>query len=148
VPTQNNNFRSLRMFSLIIVTIAITLVAALAAATLYYGGNAYEEQRVKADAARLVNEGMQVKAAAEYHRVQQGALPSSIEQMVEGEYLKAGLADSAWSTSNGYALVTNVPENRCLMANQQLGIDNIPSCDDPGYSNKPVCCSTAEPATP
>ena len=51
------------MFSLIITIISIALVAALALATLYYGGDAFNQGRAGADASRLINEGQQVNAA-------------------------------------------------------------------------------------
>lgn len=52
------------MFSLIITIISIALVAALALATLYYGGTAFNQGRAGAEASRLINEGQQINAAA------------------------------------------------------------------------------------
>ncbi len=51
------------MFSLIITIISIALVAALALATLYYGGSAFNRGSDAADAARLINEGQQINGA-------------------------------------------------------------------------------------
>lgn len=51
------------MFSLIITIIAIALVAALALASIYYGGSAFNKGSEKAQAATLVNNAMQVSAA-------------------------------------------------------------------------------------
>lgn len=51
------------MVSLIITIISIALVAALALATLYYGGNAFNRGSVGADAASLINAGQQVNGA-------------------------------------------------------------------------------------
>lgn len=51
------------MFSLIITIISIALVAALALATLYYGGSAFNRGSAGAEAARLINEGQQVNGA-------------------------------------------------------------------------------------
>jgi len=48
------------MFSLIITIISIALVAALALATLYYGGDAFNQGRAGAEASRIINEGQQV----------------------------------------------------------------------------------------
>ena len=44
------------MFSLIVTIIAIALVAALALATLYYGGSAFNQSSAKAQAAKLLNQ--------------------------------------------------------------------------------------------
>lgn len=51
------------MFSLIITIISIALVAALALATLYYGGTAFNKGSATAEASRLINEGQQVNGA-------------------------------------------------------------------------------------
>lgn len=51
------------MFSLIITIISIALVAALALATLYYGGSAFNRGSQGAIAAQLINEGQQVNGA-------------------------------------------------------------------------------------
>lgn len=51
------------MFSLIITIISIALVAALALATIYYGGSAFSRGNDGATAARLINEGQQVNGA-------------------------------------------------------------------------------------
>lgn len=51
------------MFSLIITIISIALVAALALATLYYGGDAFNRGSAGATASRLINEGQQINGA-------------------------------------------------------------------------------------
>jgi hypothetical protein len=54
-----------QMFSLIITIISIALVAALALATLYYGGDAFNQGRAGAEASKLINEGQQLNAAVQ-----------------------------------------------------------------------------------
>lgn len=56
------------MFSLIITIISIALVAALALATLYYGGSAFNKGSAGATAARLINEGQQLNGAIQVLR--------------------------------------------------------------------------------
>lgn len=51
------------MFSLIISIIAIALVAALAAASVYYGGSAFNKGTAGADASTFVNNGQQINGA-------------------------------------------------------------------------------------
>ena len=51
------------MFSLIITIISIALVAALALASIYYGGDAFTKGSDGAAAARLINEGQQLQGA-------------------------------------------------------------------------------------
>ena len=75
------------MFSLIITIISVALVAALALATLYYGGDAYESGHAKAEAAKLRNQGQQLVAAAEFYYLHKGQWPDSIDQMVDSGHL-------------------------------------------------------------
>ena len=51
------------MFSLIISIIAIALVAALAGASVYYGGTAFNKGTAGADASTLINGGQQINGA-------------------------------------------------------------------------------------
>jgi hypothetical protein len=45
------------MFLLIITIIAIALVVALALATLYYGGDAFNKGSAEANASKVINQG-------------------------------------------------------------------------------------------
>lgn len=77
------------MFSLIITVISIALVAALALATLYYGGNAFNEGRARAEASKLHNHAQQLLGAADLFYVQKGRYPTS-----EAELVSEGFLDS------------------------------------------------------
>jgi hypothetical protein len=61
------------MFSLIITIISIALVALLALATLYYGGDAFNRGSAGAQAARLINEGQQVNGAVALYKADRAA---------------------------------------------------------------------------
>ena len=61
------------MFSLIITIISIALVAALALATLYYGGTAFNKGSTGATAARLINEGQQINGAVQILKADKAA---------------------------------------------------------------------------
>lgn len=63
LPFTNLSKKDEHMFSLIITIISIALVAALALATLYYGGAAFNKGSAGAQAARLINEGQQINGA-------------------------------------------------------------------------------------
>lgn len=52
------------MFSLIITIVAIALVAALALATLYYGGAAFQKSTIEAQATRAITHGQQIQGGA------------------------------------------------------------------------------------
>ena len=77
------------MFSLIITIISVALVAALALATLFYGGESYQSGQAKAEAAKLRNQGQQLVAAAEFFYLQRGAWPDSIQEMVDSGHLNS-----------------------------------------------------------
>lgn len=78
------------MFSLIITIIAIALVAALALATIYYGGSAFNKGASSANAAKLLNQSQQILGADRLYRADhEGAMPPNMQALVDGGYLKA-----------------------------------------------------------
>jgi len=77
------------MFSLIITIISIALVAALALATLYYGGDAFTSGRAKAEAAKLTNQGQQLIGAAELYYANHGHWPATLPVLVSSGYLSS-----------------------------------------------------------
>lgn len=86
------------MFSLIITIISIALVAALALATLYYGGSAFNKGSDGATAARLINEGQQVNGAITILRADTAASGGT-----------SAVADLAGLTTATPAYLTQVP---------------------------------------
>jgi len=83
------------MFSLIITIIAIALVAALALASIYYGGSAFNKGSEKAAASTLINNAMQVSAAMTLAEVEgvtpaAGAVDGS-HNLVTGNYLSGAV---------------------------------------------------------
>lgn len=97
------------MFSLIITIISIALVAALALATIYYGGDAFENGGASAQASRVLNQGQQVMAAAEMFRVQNGVWPNTVEQLVADDFLKSVPDTTAQHSMVGEAFAQAVP---------------------------------------
>jgi len=91
------------MFSLIITIISIALVAALALATLYYGGSAFNKGAAGATAARLINEGQQVNGAVALYQADVGAgstatVITDLAGLVTAGYLSSVPADFAPTT--------------------------------------------------
>lgn len=76
------------MFSLIITLLSIALVAALALATLYYGGTSWGTGGDASRAAQILTQGQQVLGAADTFRVEHGRWPNSMEELVTMKYLK------------------------------------------------------------
>ena len=88
------------MFSLIITIISIALVAALALATIYYGGSAFNKGAASANASKMMNQSQQILAADRLYRVDhEGQMPPDMETLVTGGYLKS-IPTAAASDSN------------------------------------------------
>ena len=94
------------MFSLIITIISVALVAALALATLYYGGAAFNQGRADAEASKIINQGQQVLAAADLYYANHGTWPT-VAKMVEDGYLKS--APQAQAPAVGNAMAASAP---------------------------------------
>lgn len=77
------------MFSLIISIISIALVAALAVATIYFGGSQLTQGSSKARAAQLINAGQQVNGAHAVALNDGYAARTTVAGLVSGQYLAA-----------------------------------------------------------
>jgi hypothetical protein len=78
------------MFNLIVAVISIALIAAMAAASIFYGGEAFSESTAKAQAATLVNNGQQIGGAQVLHKISNsGNLETAIGNLVLEGYLQA-----------------------------------------------------------
>lgn len=81
------------MFSLIITIISIALVAALAVATIYYGGSAFTQGTAKANASALVSAGQQITGALTLYANDNGGARADSAELtaagVNGAYLSA-----------------------------------------------------------
>lgn len=92
------------MFSLIITIVSIALVAALAVATIFYGGDAMSRGQAAARAAAVVNGGEQIMAAVALYRSDRGQVPPTLETLRTEGYL-SGFPDLAHSA--GFELVSS-----------------------------------------
>jgi type II secretory pathway pseudopilin PulG len=135
------------MFSLIITIISIALVAVLALATLYYGGSAFNKGSTSARTSQLLTEAQQVEGAITLFKAEAGRGPVGLTELTtDGKYLRS--LPAQWSGGPAYFATagsgSGVSEDSCLMFNQRrLGISVVPSCDDPAYTSKVVCCQEA-----
>jgi len=75
------------MFSLIITIISIALVAALAVATLYYGGSAFSQGSAKAVADTIITQAQQIAGANTLYANDNGGSYSTIASLTAGSYL-------------------------------------------------------------
>ena len=81
------------MTTVVLVTIGIVLAAASALMVVWYGGAAFDEGRINAEAARLLSEGVQIERAVGNYRAQEGRSPDvrnasdPLEALIERRYL-------------------------------------------------------------
>lgn len=93
------------MFSLILTVVAVALVAALAMATLFYGGEVIHGGNARAIAGTVMNQGEQIVAAARLYYVNKGVVAPSLAALVAEGYLNsipvppAGLQVASFSLS-------------------------------------------------
>lgn len=78
------------MFNLIVAVISIALIAAMAAASIFYGGSAFGEGTAKAQASTLINNGQQVSGAQQLYMIDNsGNRANDIDVLTGGGYLQA-----------------------------------------------------------
>jgi len=96
------------MFQLIVAVISIALIAALAIASIFYGGDAFTKSSEKANVTTLINQGQQIAGAAALYKTEHGVAVATgagetpIDDLVSGGFLAqaptAGkIADGAWN---------------------------------------------------
>jgi hypothetical protein len=61
------------MFNLIVAVISIALIAAMAVASIYYGGDSFGRSSARAEAATLINQAQQIAGAATLFRLDNSA---------------------------------------------------------------------------
>lgn len=118
------------MFQLIVAVISIALVAALAIASLYYGGQAFQKSSLKANVTTLVNAGQQIAGADALYKTENGGVGATAiaDLTADGEYLAAtpGVSaaageDASWSiTTSGTTRVAAIVVNPAEEAGENV----------------------------
>ena len=127
------------MFSLIIALIAIALVAVLAAASVYYGSDAFQGNKSKARYAEIVNQSEQISSAFLAFKIDGNSLEESganpcntgdpsgcLKQLVDANYLSAiperNETTRKWEVDPDGALFTTTQDvDACILANETKG---------------------------
>lgn len=134
------------MFSLIVTIISVVLVAILAIATIFYGGDFAKDGQAKAKQTKVLQEGNQVAGALELYKADHGGFPTGTSDdiknaLVSQNYLKT-IPSAEWHFINDFAVRSDLDEASCLKINQRVGVNEVPACSDTTYTNKTICCST------
>ena len=141
------------MFSLIISIIAIALVAALALASIYYGGSAFQEGSAEAEASTAVNQGQQVQAAVTMADVAEEWTATSVHgDLVTNDYLKEvpNLRGEGWEivAAATEATVAVVNAEVCEKIEQQADGDHADGAALPAaVESQPFGCVEANLGT-
>ena len=116
------------MFSLIISIISIALVAALALASIYYGGEAFNKGTTDADASTIINQGQQIQAAVTLSDVDRNEAVTALADLVTGDYLQEvpSFQKLTWgepsATTAGYSDLSGaVNADVCVSLNEKAG---------------------------
>jgi hypothetical protein len=122
------------MFSLIITIVAIALVVALVAATMYHGGDTLTQGRTTADAAAFVTGAQQISGAEVMHLSLTGVNATTVSggsagtDLVVDKYLASApvVKGSAWAIDSVNKLVTaSVTDSAtCIAINKSAGMDS------------------------
>lgn len=129
------------MSSIIITIIAIVLVAILAVAGMFYGGNGLLGSRDDAVASQVINQSSQIVASIELYRTNHaGVTPTDPDALIDGGYLK-DMPDPSWTlTADGIAR-SGLTDKQCAAINQRLtGSPEIKTCSD-GAPSTAICCT-------
>lgn len=97
------------MFSLIISIVAIALVVVLAAATMYYGGDALTQGRTSAEAASYVTAAQQIGGAAVMHTSTLATTPADVAALVTSNTLSGVPNVKSRTALNEWVLGTGTP---------------------------------------
>jgi hypothetical protein len=101
------------MFQLIVAVISIALVAALALASIFYGGEAFTRGQLKAQVATMINQGQQISGANTLYKTDKGGVDASV------------VADLTRDQGNGfrYLAVAPTPPSKITEGVWELGTD-------------------------
>lgn len=144
-----------------IIAIIIGILATIAG--IRYGGEAFNEGRMKADVLKLTNEMDQVAAASQLYMIDHGRMPTPDElngrtlaayfvEEYDDKYLSkipSGVKRTTNPNDNwlfNQTFIKSAPINSekfCAAINKENGgsglVDEIPSCDEPRDQYNPCC---------
>lgn len=150
------------MFSIIVAVISILLIVAITGATMYYGGDSFNDNQVKSSAAKYRNEAQQIGAAVTMYKSDGKVIDESftLQKLVDGKYLTT--IPTAWEPGSNKIMRTlsvddPASEHVCLYSNDQAGhffsptdvgvetysrddSKGIPHCDKENLNPNVPCC--------
>jgi type II secretory pathway pseudopilin PulG len=134
------------MFSLIITIISIALVAALAVATLYYGGQQFSQGTAKANADQLISAAQQIAGANTlYANANSGlfdANAAGVNDLVSNQFLSAAPSIPSTVSSSTFDLAGGANTNQIT-----LSVTNANVCTAVAKQSGSVASTASAPNT-
>ena len=148
------------MFNLITVIFSIVLVAVMAGASIYYGGDVITTKTHATDYAAIANGAIQIKASMELYRSRTGGYPGGVTNESTGasatEELLTRLVDESylasrpagdWTIENLMIQAALADVETCARTNKFAGMQTssvpdgsgCPTCADAAYYHWPAC---------
>jgi type II secretory pathway pseudopilin PulG len=95
------------MFQLIVAVISIALVAALALASIFYGGEAFTRSQLKAQVTTMINQAQQISGAQTLYKTDKGgSVAATVVALKDAAYLAevptapSKITTSSWGLDN------------------------------------------------
>lgn len=136
------------MFSLIITVVSLLLVAGLAAATLFFGGDQFLQGKTDAEVARYVSESQQIAGAVQLFQAEnQGSMPTDLKEDLVGYYLKdLPRAGEGWSVGDNLLVKGVTDKSTCERVNERGNWTNPTWSENPLAAGKyePIACAEAD----
>ncbi|MDN5862524.1 MAG: hypothetical protein L0H19_03660 [Salinisphaera sp.] len=130
------------MFSLVLAALSLGFVVLLLALGIYYLGDSPAEAQIQAEAAKILNNGSQIRGAINLYKTEhKGKLPEGLDELVIQGYLKS-VPQGDWAFASNAVLYPAVSSAVCEAINEKLfGDPDMPACSD---TNNIGCCTTGE----
>ncbi len=95
------------MFQLIVAVISIALVAALALASIFYGGEAFTRSQLKAQVTTMINQAQQLSGAQTLYKTDKGGLVAATPAELQSEGYLASVPVPPSKITDGAAWTLN-----------------------------------------
>ena len=97
------------MTTIILVAIGVLIAAAAALFVIFYGGDAFSDSAVRAEASRLVSEGSQIEHATTLYYQQEGKLPGLRDGKLDDQMALYDLQGKATPNDKSDDYLSSVP---------------------------------------
>lgn len=136
------------MFSMIIAVVSLVLVAGLALATVFFGGDQFLQGKTDAEVARYVSESQQIAGAVQLFQAENhGSMPTDLEDDLVGYYLKdMPRAGKDWEVGDDVLIKGVTDITTCERVNQRANWKNPTWIENPVAAGKhdPIACEEAD----